>query len=304
MINRYQYNDLVWIDIESPTAGDIEEIANEFDLGPLLIEELLTPTAKPRTDMYPDFVYTVLHFPALRYSHGLETNHEIDIILGSKFMITTHYSTASATYDLARTFEATTLLQRTSKKINVGHIFLELAQRLYQAADNELDALEGVTADIEDNIFDGKEREMVTAISYTHRELLTHKRLLSTHHDSLEVLERATRTLFGETYAHQVRAAVALHYRVNNRVLTMHDILNELRETNMALLYTRQNETMKNLTIIAFITFPLTLLAGLFGMNTVNTPLVGHPQGFWIILSSMGVITVIFFAYFRIKKWF
>ncbi|XKT74299.1 MAG: magnesium transporter CorA family protein [Patescibacteria group bacterium UBA2163] len=304
MINRYQYNELVWIDIESPTAGDIEEIANEFDLGPLLIEELLTPTAKPRTDMYPDFVYTVLHFPAMRYTHGLETDHEIDIILGSKFMITAHYSTASATYDLARTFEATTLLHRTSKKINVGHIFLELAQRLYQAADNELDALEGVTADIEDNIFDGKEREMVTAISYTHRELLTHKRLISTHHDSLQVLEKATRTLFGETYAHQIRAAVALHYRVYNRVLTMHDILNELRETNMALLYTRQNEIMKNLTIIAFITFPLTLLAAVFGMNTVGTPLVDHPQGFWIIVTGMAILTFLFFAYFKAKKWF
>jgi len=304
MLNRYEYNGVVWVDIENPSVEEVEDVAKEFDLGPLLIEELLTPTAKPRADIYPGFVYTVLHFPALRYTHGLETNHEIDIILGEKFMITTHYSTASATYDLGRAFEAASLLGQNSKRIGVGHVFLELMQRLYKAADDELDALEEVTSDIEANIFEGLEKEMVTAISFASRELLTHKRLLSTHREILDALEQATKALFGETYAHQVRGGAALHYRVNHRVMTMNDILNELRETNMALLYTRQNETMKNLTIMAFVTFPLSLIAGIFGMNTIHTPIVEHPQGFWIIVIGMFGLTSIFFAYFKLKRWF
>jgi len=304
MINRYEYNGIVWIDMENPTPDDVLEVDKEFELGPLLIQELLAPTAKPRADVYPGFVYAVLHFPALRYTHGLETNHEIDIVLGEKFIVTTHYSTASATYDLARAFEAASLLSAQSKRIGVGHIFLELAQRLYQAADNELDALEDVIEDIEANIFEGYEKEMVSAISFATRELLTHKRLLGTHRDVLGALEQATRALFGDTYAHQVRGAEALHYRVNHRALTMNDILDELRETNMALLYTRQNEVMKNLTILAFVTFPLSLIAGIFGMNTVFTPIVEHPQGFWIIIAGMFTLTTLFFIYFKLKRWF
>lgn len=304
MINRYEYNDVVWIDIENPTPDDVEEIDKELELGPLLTQELLTPTAKPRADVYPDFVYAVLHFPALRYTHGLETNHEIDIVLGEKFIITTHYSTASATYDLARAFEAASLLSARSERIGVGHIFLELTQRLYQAADNELDALEDVIEDIEANIFEGYEKEMVTAISFATRELLTHKRLLATHRDILNAVEQATRALFGDEYAHQVRGAEALHYRVYHRALTMNDILDEMRETNMALLYSRQNEITKNLTIMAFVTFPLTLIAALFGMNTVNTPIVGSQHDFVWILGGMIALTAVFFTYFKLKRWF
>lgn len=304
MLSRHTYNGVVWMDMENPDLGDIETVTKEFDLGPLIIEELLTPTAKPRVDVYPDFVYAVLHFPALRYTHGLEVNHEIDIILGEKFIITAHYSTASATYDLARAFEAASLLKRHVRGVNASHVFLELIQRLYRAADDELDALEEVIEDIEANIFEGKEHAMVSAISFTNRELLTHKRLLGSHREVLDALEKTTRTLFGEAYAHQVRGSSALHYRTNHRALMMSDILVELRETNMALLYTRQNEIMKNLTIMAFVTFPLALIAGLFGMNTAFTPVVNHPQGFWIILGGMFTLTALFFLYFKLRRWF
>lgn len=304
MITRYEHEGVVWVDIENPEIDEVVAIANEFELGSLIVDELITPTAKPRIDVFPEFVYAVLHFPALRYTHGLEVNHEIDIVFGKNFIITTHYSTASATYDLAKAFEAASLLRAGTSTMNTGLIFLELAQRLYQAADNELDALEDTISDIEENIFHGNERAMVSALSYASRELLTHKRLLGTHHDILESFEKAVRSLFGDEMGRYVRAANTLHYRVHNRALIMNDILNELRETNMALLVTRQNEITKNLTIVAFITFPLSVIAAVFGMNTTYTPVVNHPHGFWIIVGAMAVLTVAFFAYFKIKKWF
>ena len=294
----------MWIDLENPTSEEIASVAKEFELGPLLTEEMLTPTAKPRVDVFPDCVYMVLHFPALRYTHGLEANHEIDVLLSEKFIITVHYATTSATYDLQKAFETASLRTHTGVELNTGHIFLELTQRLYQAADNELDALEDAIEEIEENIFNGNEKSMVTAISFASRELLNHKRLLGTHHEMLESFNTATNTLFKDTFTRFVRGAEALHYRVHHRATMMNDILIELRETNMAMLYTRQNEVMKNLTIMAFVTFPLSLIAGIFGMNTIYTPVVNHPQGFWIIVIGMFALTSLFFAYFKLKKWF
>ncbi len=292
------------MDLENPTLDEIVAVTNEFDLGSLFVEELLTPTAKPHVDIYPGFVYTVLHFPALRFTHGLETSHEIDIVLGKDFIITVHYTAESATYDLTKMFEAAALMRDDKKNTNVGIIFLELAQRLYQAADNELDALEDTIRTIEDNIFEGKEKEMVSAISIASRELFTHKRLLGSHHDVLGALENAATSLLGDDIGRYIKAANTLHYRVHSRALIMSDVINELRETNIALLSTRQNEIMKNLTIMAFVTFPLTLIAAVFGMNTRDTPIVGAPHDFIIILVGMGILTVLFFAYFKLRKWF
>jgi magnesium transporter len=80
--------------------------------------------------------------------------------------------------------------------------------------------------------------------------------------------------------------------------------LHELRETNNSLLTTKQNETMKKLTLLAFITFPLSLIASIFEMNTVDMPIVGLQHGFWIIIGGMTVVGLAMFWYFKYKKWF
>jgi magnesium transporter len=80
--------------------------------------------------------------------------------------------------------------------------------------------------------------------------------------------------------------------------------LHELRETNNSLLTTKQNETMKVFTILAFVTLPLSLIASIFEMNTRYTPIIGLPFDFWIIIGGMAVMSIAMFSFFKFKKWF
>lgn len=305
MVTRYEHSGVVWVDFDNPTAEEIRSVAKEFTISHALTEDLLSPTSKPRADVYGECIYLVLHFPSLRYTRGAHSDQEIDIILGKNFLITTHYGTPSATFDLGKSFEAASLLsEKKEAPVTAGFMFLELMQRLYQATEHELDALEDTINAIEEKIFIGHEREMVTAISYAGRELLTHQRLMDAHHAILKRLEQATVVVFGEEAGYYARGASALHHRVHSRVVSMNGILDELRETNMALLYTKQNEIMKNLTVMAFVTFPLTLLAAVFGMNTVDTPILGIKNDFYWILGGMAALMLFFFAYFKARKWF
>lgn len=304
MTNRYGYQDVTWIDVENPSPEEIDAISQEFGLGPLLAQELLTPSAKPRADLYPDFAYTVLHFPAIRQTHGAATVQEVDIVMGKDFILTVHYDTIPAIYDFARSFEAAMLLKHASSgKFHTGHVLLELAERLYQSVENELESLEDTVAVIEQKIFSGHEREMVVAISSASRELLNQKRALATHKEVLESLEQVGVSLFGETFGNYFRAVSAFHFRVYSHALQLADTIAELRDTNDSLLSTRQNEIMKNLTMMAFVTFPATLIAAIFQMNTRYAPIVGMPGDFWIITGGMAVLVLLFFAYFKYRRW-
>ncbi len=60
---------------------------------------------------------------------------------------------------------------------------------------------------------------------------------------------------------------------------------------------------MKTLTVLAFIFLPLSFIAGLFGMNTTNNPIVGSPYDFWIIVGGMLTLAIFFFIYFKYKDW-
>ena len=58
------------------------------------------------------------------------------------------------------------------------------------------------------------------------------------------------------------------------------------------------NEIVRKLTVIAAIFAPLTLFAGLWGMNFDRIPLAHHPQGFWIVTAGFGAIALVMLLYF------
>jgi magnesium transporter len=66
----------------------------------------------------------------------------------------------------------------------------------------------------------------------------------------------------------------------------------------------RLNEVMKTLTILSVIFIPLTFLAGIYGMNFENIPELKSENGYFILLGTMLVISIISIWYFKRKKWF
>jgi magnesium transporter len=304
MISRYELQGIVWVDVESPTPDEIADLVQEFSLGPLIAEELMGPTLKPHVDLYPQFAYAVLHFPAIRHTHGITVAQEVDMIVGREFIVTVHYEPVTAIIDFSRSFEATQLLRRVTGKFHSGHVLFEIVERLYEGVENELESIEDNIVGIEKAIFSGKEREMVTAISAVSRELLIHKRTLGTHRETLESLEQAGTTLFGEQFRNYLRGITALHFRIFNKASGYIDTITDLRSTNDSLLSTRQNEIMKNLTIMTFLTAPLAVMVNLFSMNAIDTPILGKPNDFWIVVFIMLGFAILMFVFFKARRWF
>jgi magnesium transporter len=303
MITRYEQQGVMWIDVERPTVEEVEILVEELNLGPLVEQEMLTPTLKPRLDVYPSFMYVVLHFPATRDTRGTQDTHEVDMVIAKNFVITVHYESVSAILDFARTFETALLLKHEDIDLHSGHVLFELSTRLYQSVEDELDAIEDSVALIESSIFESRERQMVKPISLMTRELLNHKRIIANQEETLKKFENAGVSLFGDEFRGYVASMSALHYRVLNRAHMLMETLTELRSTNDSLLSTKQNEIMKNLTVVASVLLPLSLIASLFGMNTVNNPIAGSPYDFWIVSGIMVVVGVAITLYFAFKRW-
>ena len=81
------------------------------------------------------------------------------------------------------------------------------------------------------------------------------------------------------------------------------EMIEVLNNTNESLTNNQMNMIMKTLTMFSVIVFPLNLLAAVFGMNTIVTPLVEHPYGFWIIVAMMLLGTTFMLGIFKYKRW-
>jgi len=158
---------------------------------------------------------------------------------------------------------------------------------------------------IERQMFTGEPRSTVRAISNINREFLHLEAALATQAEPLaQFLEELTkRNLFPATFQKRTKHLEAEHAQVSRMLNLMRAVATELRETNTDLLNTQQNEIMKVLTIMAFVTFPLSLISSIFGMNTHYLPIVGQPGDFWIILGLMVALASSFLIFFRMKHW-
>ena len=303
MITNYKYRNLIWVDISNPTTPEVKEVIEKYKINSLVGEDLLSPSLKPKIDFYNDYIYLILHFPAFRHTHNTETNQEVDFVIGKNFLITTHYDTIDPLHKFSKIFEVNSILDKSNFGDHAGFIFYYMIQKLYKALNHELDFISDKRKLIEERVFNGNEKKMVFELSKISRELLQFKQSLALHDEVLSSFEIASEKFFGKDYGYFTRSIIGSYERVNACVRSNIDTLNELRATNDSLLSTKQNEIMKNIAIISFIFFPLSLVASVFGMNTDNLPFVGNDNDFSIILLIMFSLSIVMFSYFKVRKW-
>lgn len=302
MITKHASRELVWIDLESPSQEEIHSVAKDYNLNPLVVHELLVPSQRPQVDLYRHFIYLILHFPGLRRNSAGQ-DQEIDFVIGKKFLITVRYGASETLHYVAKIFDTSATLDKGDFGSHAGFIFFFLLGKMYESLIHELSAVRESLASIEKRIYSGEEREMVVSLARVSRDLLYFKRSLSMHRDVLESFEVAGRKLLGEKFAFHLRTLVGDYYRVEHSVESNAAFLSELRETNNALLSTKQNEIMKTLTILAFIALPATTVLSLFQIDTVSRPLIGLPFDFWILAIMVGAIAFGLYRWFRYKNW-
>ena len=295
MNSNFDFGNFKWIDLEAPDSEELRGLIEKYDLPYEFAHELITESARPRVESADAFVYGVLHFPILMNQKSL-TEQELDFILSDKLLITTHYKASSTLEYIKKELEANNINYASP---NV--LFLNILMRFYQRVEDQVNETEDMLEDIEEAIFEGKEKDMVVALSFVGRDILNLRQALEPHKDILKSIKQEFS--FSGSEKEILQSIDNLYYKIMRKVYELKASLQELRETNNSLLSTKQNEVMKIFTILAFVTFPLSLVASLFGMNTKHIPIVGMPYDFWIVIALMSLATIFMFAYFKHKKW-
>jgi magnesium transporter len=291
--------DQIWIDLNSPTKEEVDSIMITQNISPALAKDLLTPTPTQYSEDCGDVIYAVLRIPTFKHTHPNEIGQELDFIISKNSVITARYDSIDALHYFAKKIEVNEILNHQ----NNLHLFFGMMEEIYNFITNELASIEVWITEIEKNIFEGQEKEMVFAISNTGRNILNFKRAIDPHGEVFDFIARVGGEKFGKSFEDEAKVLRDEWRRVMKRINNYLDMIAELRETNNSMLSTKQNETMKILTIMAFVTFPLSLIASIFGMNTYFTPFVGNPNDFWIVLSIMCVMSIAMFGFFKYKRW-
>lgn len=301
MITRQTVYKITWINIINPTEEEIEKVTAEFLIPREVSIDIVTPTLRPGVKMYDNSIYVVQHFPNLLKEKDKLRRQEVDFILGENWIISVSYSDISSILDLDTIF--TGLTHDGSHTVSVGNFYAEAMKTVYQKSSIKLDDIDLSLDTVEKNIYNGKERQMVAVLSQKMRDIIDFEHTFSMHDSILIDVASYGKNLYGQTFVRSINNIHTTYLELMSRIRFLKDAFKEFQNTNDSLLNHKTADAMKTLSMLSFVIFPLSLMAGLFGMNAKNIPIVGSPYDFEIIIGIMLLMSIGFFFYFKHKKW-
>lgn len=90
--------------------------------------------------------------------------------------------------------------------------------------------------------------------------------------------------------------------RFSSQSMYLWEYINQVRESYQAQIGIEQNNVMKVFTMVTSIFLPLTLIAGWYGMN-LQMPEFKWKYGYLFIIATCFLVSIIWFVWFKKKKW-
>jgi len=297
-------NGVHWFDFTNPQEKDLEQLKKDFKIHPLIASQFLPPIHRPKIEEYPDQLFLVLHFPVYDQQKKQMHNVELDLIILPDTLITSHKKEIP---DLKIFFEDCQLqkyLQQRHFK-NSGYLCFGLLDYIIDACLPMLDHISENLEEVEKHVFEGKEKEMLHEIARLKRDLIDFRRAVKPQRSVLEILDKKTQRIFGSEIKRLSQEVIGSSIRVWNVLENHRELINSIEQTNNSLLSYKLSDIMKILTIVSFITFPLSVVVGFFGMNVFDqVPIVKqNPHAWWLVSIAMVFSGLVMFVYFKIKKW-
>lgn len=289
---------VVWVDVSNPESRDFDELAREFKFHPLAIEDCKKGHQRPKIDEYTGYYFMVLYEAELCDNGDLEMR-ELNIFLGHNYLVTVHSKPINAIETSERLWrEWTDLAERRS-----GLVTYLLVDAIVDAYMPLLDLMSDKVEQLEEQIFENFQTEALQEIFNIKKQLLFFRRAVIPLRDVFNTLmrreqpifSRETMIYFQDVYDHLVRVA--------DMIDTLRELIAATMDAYLSVSGNRMNVVMKRLTSISTILMSATLVAGIYGMNFNFMPELGWRYGYTGALTSMLVIALALYFYFRKIKW-
>lgn len=291
----------VWADFISPTEEESALLADYFHFHPLAIEDCLHVLQRPKLDYYEDVQFMVLH--AIRSEE--EEPHEVDIFLGSNLLVTFHHEELTeidqAWERIGQQAEERTVWSKAP--IAAAYTVMD---KLVDGYFPVLFAIEDELAELEGRSGKAPMEELVNQVFLIRSRLLRMRRTIVPMRDLLYRMLNSQhiqgtgrgdhKLYFADIYDHLLKLTDMLEA---DREMTA-----DLRDSYISMNSDRMNNIMKTLTVITTIFMPLTLIAGIYGMNFYHMPELAYRYGYPSVILLMIVLGSGMMIWFKKRGWF
>lgn len=294
---------IVWVDLEKPTEAETNLVLSEiFKFHPLSVEDAILTRNQPKVEDFNEYLFFIIH--GVKPGETSFTNFvtkELDGFLGKNFLVTYHFEHFRSIENVKRQLRVSPhFCQR-----GVDYLLHQILDQIVDLYMPLVDEYDDAINQLEDQIFLTKStgNRLLEEIVDIKRSVARLRRISA---KQLEVLYRFTHSDFSLINENNIPFFRDVHdhlQRISDLSDSYRDMVNGLMDIHFSVIANKTNEITRVLAIFSAIMLPLSLIAGIYGMNM---KLYGNPEDpnyFWIVMGIMFLIAVGLLIYFWRKGW-
>jgi len=303
---------ITWIDVQGfGDASTMRQLGKQFDLHPLLLEDIVNVPQRPKADLYGDQLLLVVRMVRLRDSDDAdeqedgEKTQEIDIeqvslVLAKGYVLTFQERPGDILDPIRRRLRAG---KGTIRQRGADYLAYAIADTIVDAYYPVLEFVSERLEQLENEVLYNPSQQVLADLNRLKNELINLRRAIRPQREAINTLLRGDSDLIDrevlvylrDTYDHCIQSSeVAEMFR---------EMVSGLMNTYLSSIANRTNEVMKVLTIMASIFIPLTFMAGIYGMNFENMPELQYRFSYPALWLLMVITAGGMLVYFWRKGW-
>lgn len=302
MIETIKFGTLRWSHITRPTEEDLEALRERYHFHPLDLEDCRAEVnLRPKIDIYDDYYFVILHFPAFGVTEQFIETREMKFFWGKDYLI----SLAKSQWLLKELFNREKAKSPASGRMEVGSsdaLFYQILGHLTKDTQRLVEQVDKNVDDCGKAIFGKKAEPLIEKISKTRKNVILLNTMFKPQIVLFNKLQSGAIKGFADDMEDYWGSIMDSYQKIWDMVEDDEELIKGYSMTFDSLQVNKTNEVMKILTLVSSILLPLTFIASLYGMN-IKLPVQDHPFSFYIVSGSMALLALLMVIFFKIKKW-
>jgi magnesium transporter len=302
LAERVGERQLLWIDLDSRSEGDLEAAGAAVGLEPGLVERLAQEPSRADLTQFADHLHLVLE--AMEPAKGPERDgrmpmrRALDIVAGHDWVVTVHDGPLDALERLDAVTEGETRLGA----LDAAGLMAAIADEVIAGYFTLVESIEREIDDLDEHALRRRPRNDVLArIVELRRRIGVIRRTLSPHRVAFAALARPEMQLHDELGKPWPGLTDRLD-RAVEAVENLRDLLLGTFDIHMGRAAQDANDVMKVLTLLSAVLLPAIVLAGVMGMN-FKLPFFDEAMNFWYVVAAMVILALAIVIAARWRRW-
>jgi magnesium transporter len=284
----------VWLGVVEPSHEEFREIAAEFGLHELAVEDAVRAHQRPKLEEYGETIHFVVK-PA-RYVDPEEVIQvgELSVFVAPGFVITVRHGSGDLGPVRKRLESRPDLLSQGPGAVLYGIVD--------HVVDGYIVAAQGFDEDVREvelQVF-GEGQNPTQRIYKLEREVLEFQAAAAPLGEALEELCSGRFEVVPQSLHEYFRDVEDHLRRVTTRIESFRQLLDSALEANLTQVSMRQNEDMRKISAWVAIAAVPTMVAGIYGMNFDHMPELEWALGYPAVLTVIAVVCL--YLYWRFKR--